>query len=175
MRALVIACALVSGTAYADDERWSTGVEIIPLFLTTLDVHVEYRVHPQIGVALLTGAGWTTSVVVGDRAHRIANASDETARWKSFRIGGAMNLYAQPFSGAHFGIEIVHYRYGAPDPEPDFDSVSVLDAGGYFGWKWLEGRWTAVFQIGAKYFHSDLSTRADNVSAHGNIAVGVSW
>ena len=172
MKRIVVICALASTPAWCDDETWSVGVELTPLVLGALDLSVERAITKHVGIALLTGAGSSRDIVVGERVHE---TPDVPTNWKSFRVGAQLNAYASEFSGAHGGVEVVHVHYGSPSPEPNYDSVDVTDIGGYLGWKSITDGLTFVAQLGAKYFHSDLPGKTDSMAVLANFSLGVSW
>ena len=175
-------------TAAAAPER-QTAVMLEPLQLLfgTLAFDVERQVAPHVGVALLTGIGYSSRVEIGDRVHQVSYgmAPDmlETVDWVRVHAGVQSSFYLQePFRGPHLGVEVTYKHFWATSETGTIPgSFSVLTGSVYGGWKWLfEPGVTVTLQLGISAVGSsyagnwDLDSEGTLNTVHlfGNLAAG---
>ena len=122
-------------TAHADiQRRVSATVSPLHLALPMLEGALEYRVEPQLGLAVIGGYG----VIEVDDGF---TSTDVTV----LEIGGQARYYLEDFSGWHAGVEALYLLAEAPGAVAE-----GLAAGAFGGWKYIGASgFTFSAQLGA--------------------------
>ena len=175
-------------TAAVQPERQTAFMlEPLQLLFGTLAFDVERQVAPHVGVALLTGLGYSSRVEIGDRVHQLSYGAKpdqlEAVDWVRVHAGVQSSFYIEePFRGPHVGVEVTYKHFWATSETGMYPgSFSVLTGSAYGGWKWLFASGvTVTLQLGISAVGSSYSGNWDldsegtlnTVHLFGNLAGG---
>ncbi|HEU0029813.1 MAG TPA: hypothetical protein VFQ53_04205 [Kofleriaceae bacterium] len=126
-------------TAPAHVRTFSVTASPLHLVLPVVELAVEVKPMPKVGVQVIGGAGRVT-----DRDTMISATATE--------IGGQLNYYVmRDFSGLHVGAEVLYLHLSDVDIDVTASGAG-LAAGPFVGYKVLTGAgFTFVAQLGAEF------------------------